>query len=113
MYKIKNMIVEITNENFEELVIRCSKNVILDFYAEWCGPCKNFLPVLDEISEEFKEEIVVGKVNVDIAKDIAAKYRIITIPNLIFLSNGEKIGNSVGLKSKKECVEWIEKMKEA
>jgi thioredoxin 1 len=105
------MIVEITNENFEELVLYSKKNVILDFYAEWCGPCKNFLPILQEITDELGEEILVGKVNVDIARDIANKYHIISIPNLVFVAEGEKIGNSVGLKSKKETTEWIEKMK--
>jgi thioredoxin 1 len=105
------MIVEITHENFEELVLQSKKNVILDFYAEWCGPCKTFLPILQEITDELGEEILVGKVNVDFARDIANKYQIISIPNLVFVSKGEKIGNNVGLKSKKDTTEWIEKMR--
>jgi thioredoxin 1 len=105
------MLVEINNENFEELVLQSKKNVILDFYAEWCGPCKTFLPILEEISNHYENEILFGKVNVDLAQDIGIKYHIISIPNLVFVSKGEKIGNNVGLKSKKDTTEWIEKMR--
>jgi thioredoxin 1 len=105
------MLVEINNENFEELVLQSKKNVILDFYADWCPPCKTFLPILEEISDDYGNEILFGKVNVDLAQEIVIKYHIRTIPHLIYLTNGVKIGNKPDNKLKKDCVEWIEKMK--
>ena len=78
--------VKITDENFEELVIKSDKLVIVDFWAEWCGPCKAIAPILDKICDQFGDKVVVGKVNVDEVKQTPVKYGIRSIPTLYFLA---------------------------
>ena len=78
--------VKITDENFEELVIKSDKLVIVDFWAEWCGPCKAIAPILDEICDQFGDKVVVGKVNVDEVKQTPVKYGIRSIPTFYFLA---------------------------
>ena len=78
--------VKITDENFEELVIKSDKLVIVDFWAEWCGPCKAIAPILDSICDQFGNKVVVGKVNVDEVKQTPVKYGIRSIQTLLFLT---------------------------
>jgi len=89
-----------TDENFAEEVLRADKPVIVDFYAEWCGPCKMMGPVIDELAEELKETCIVGKVNVDAAPETSAKYGIQSIPTVIVFKNGEEANRSIGFQSK-------------
>jgi thioredoxin 1 len=96
----KAMTLEITKDNFEELVLKSKKPVLLDFYAEWCGPCKTLTPIVQELSDDYKETAVVGKLNVDLAMDIAVKYGIRGIPAVVFFKNGEEVQRNVGLSSK-------------
>jgi len=86
--------------NFDEEVLRAEKPVLVDFYAEWCGPCKMMGPVIDELAEEMKETHVVGKVNVDEAPMTAGKYGVQSIPTVIFFNKGEEVGRAVGFQSK-------------
>ena len=95
-----------TNTNFQEL-IQDSKLVIADFWATWCGPCRMLSPVLDEVEEEMSDKISVVKVNVDDADEIAAKYRIMSIPTLLFFKDGQVVDKTVGAMPKNVLVEKI------
>lgn len=89
-----------TDENFAEEVLRSEKPVLVDFYAEWCGPCKMMGPVIDEVAEEMKDTWLVCKVNVDEAPEAAGKYGVQSIPTLIVFKKGEETNRSMGFKSK-------------
>ena len=95
-----------TNTNFNELIAD-SKLVIVDFWATWCGPCRMLSPILDEVEEEMAEQISVVKVNVDDADEIAAQYRIMSIPTLLFIKNGQIVDKTVGAMPKPALVEKI------
>jgi thioredoxin 1 len=95
-----------TNTNFEEL-LQDSKLVIVDFWATWCGPCRMISPILDELEEELKDQITVVKVNVDDADEIAAQYRIMSIPTLLFVKNGQIVDKTVGAMPKPALLEKI------
>ncbi|MBQ3873282.1 MAG: thioredoxin [Bacteroidales bacterium] len=95
-----------TNTNFQEL-IQDSKLVIADFWATWCGPCRMLSPVLDEVEEEMSDKISVVKVNVDDADEIAAKYRIMSIPTLLFFKDGQIVDKTVGAMPKNVLIEKI------
>ena len=88
-----------TNTTFSEL-INDSKLVIVDFWATWCGPCRMISPILDELEEEMADQITVVKVNVDDADEIAAQYRIMSIPTLLFIKNGQIVDKTVGAMPK-------------
>ena len=98
--------VKVTKQNFNEEVVNSDKVVIVDFYADWCGPCKMIGPVVEDLSSE-NPDIKVVKVNVDDNSDIAAKYQVMSIPTLLVIENGQVINQSVGLISKSEILELI------
>ncbi len=95
-----------TNSNFNEL-LQDSKLVVVDFWATWCGPCRMLSPILDEVEEEMKDKISVVKVNVDDADEIAAQFRIMSIPTLLFFKNGQVVDKTVGAMPKPVLVEKI------
>lgn len=99
-------VVKVTSNNFEEEVIKCEKTVLVDFYAEWCGPCKMLSPIIDEIAKE-NPDIKVVKVNVDEAQDLAMRYQVMSIPTLVIIKNGQQINKSVGLRDKEEIINMI------
>ncbi len=100
-------VLKITTENFEEEVLKSDKKVLIDFYADWCGPCKMMSPVIDEIAEEKAEQIKVGKVNVDENQDLAMEYAVMSIPTIIIMNNGEVEKIFVGVTSKNEIMEAL------
>ena len=97
-------VLKITEENFEEEVLKSEKTVLIDFYADWCGPCKMQSPVIDKIAEE-RQDIIVGKINVDENQDLASKYGIMSIPTLLIIKNGEVSSKFVGLTPKSKIEE--------
>lgn len=101
------MAVKITKENFEALVLKSEKPVLLDFWATWCGPCKMIAPVLEEIAEE-NEDILVGKINVDEEPELAAAFRIQSIPALFVVSEGKIVNQTVGFQSKDNILKLLE-----
>ena len=95
-----------TNTNFAEL-LQDGKLVIVDFWATWCGPCRMFSPLLDEVEAEMADRITVVKVNVDDADELAARYRIMNIPTLLFFKGGQVVDKTVGAMPKNVLVEKI------
>tara|TARA_B100000242_G_scaffold34994_1_gene20855 strand:- start:988 stop:1311 length:324 start_codon:yes stop_codon:yes gene_type:complete len=96
------------NENdFEDEVLKSNLPVIVDFWAEWCGPCKMLTPILEELSDEMKNEINVVKVNLDENQDLALKYSIRSIPTLLLFNKGNLVDTKVGLLPKSEIVSWF------
>jgi thioredoxin 1 len=102
------MALEFTESNFEELVLKSDKPVLVDFWAEWCGPCRMVGPVVDEIHNEYGEKAVIGKVNVDQNPGISAKYGIRSIPTILFIKNGEVVDKSVGAVPKASLTEKLD-----
>ncbi|MGL4957039.1 MAG: thioredoxin [Bacteroidales bacterium] len=94
------MSLEITDANFEQEVLKSTKPVMVDFWAEWCGPCRAIAPIIDELATEYEGKVVVGKVDVDANDQIPVKYGIRNIPTVLFFKNGELIDKVVGGASK-------------
>lgn len=97
---------KITSENFHSEVIASEKTVLLDFYADWCGPCRMVAPILDQIAEEHPE-YTVGKINVDDCPELAEQFGVISIPSLFVLKNGKITKSAVGARSKSEILEML------
>ncbi|MEC8603156.1 MAG: thioredoxin [Bacteroidota bacterium] len=102
------MALEFTEANFDELAMNSDKAVMVDFWAEWCGPCRMVGPHVDALSTEYDGKAVVGKVNVDHNPSIAAKFGVRNIPTIIFLKNGEVVDKVVGAQSKEALAEKLE-----
>lgn len=98
----------ITSEQFEEKVLKNKKFVIVDFFANWCGPCKMLMPVLEEIDQEF-DQVDIVKVNIDQDEELAKKFGVLSIPTLIFFSNGEEVEKTIGYRQKSQIEEIIER----
>lgn len=98
----------ITNDNYENEVIKSEKTVLLDFWAEWCGPCRMLSPTVDEIAQE-RGDIKVGKINVDDEPELAERFGIMSIPTLVIVKDGEIVEQSVGVRPKEDIIEMIEK----
>lgn len=100
--------ITITKDNFKDEVLECSEMpVLLDFWASWCGPCTMLSPVLSEIAEEFKGKVKVGKINVDEQQELAATFRVQSIPFLVVIKNGMPVAHSVGYREKKDIIKLL------
>ena len=102
------MAVEITDSNFEEVVMKASEPVVVDFWAEWCGPCRMVGPVIEELANDFQGKAVVGKVNVDHNPGISTQFGIRNIPTVLFFKNGEVVDKQVGAAPKSAYVGKLE-----
>ena len=100
-------IVKVNGKNFEDEVLKSEKPVLLDFFANWCGPCKMLSPVIHEIAEEF-DEYKVCQVDVDEEGALATRYNVISIPTLVVIKNGEVLKTSVGFRQKEEILKMLE-----
>lgn len=96
------MEIKVTSENFKEEVLGASLPVLIDFYADWCGPCKMMAPIVERIAEEMEGKILVGKCDVDAAGDIAREYRVMSIPTIILFKDGEPVMTSIGAMAQSE-----------
>jgi thioredoxin 1 len=104
------MAIEITDANFQEMVVNAGQPAMIDFWAEWCGPCRMLTPVVKELSEEYAGRVVVGKVDVDSNPGISMKYGIRNIPTLLFFKNGEVVDKQVGVVPKGALVNKLENL---
>lgn len=95
------MALQITNENYEALVAD-SKPLVIDFWAEWCGPCRTIAPIVEEFAEQYADRVNIGKCDVDSSDDVVALYRVRNIPTLVFIKNGEVVDKHVGAISRND-----------
>ena len=97
----------VTDENFEKEVLKSDKLTLVDFWAEWCGPCKQIAPVLEEISNEMVDQVVVAKHNIDLEPNTPTKFGVRGIPTMLLFKNGELAGTKVGATTKSNLLAWI------
>ncbi len=102
------MALEFTDSNFDEIVKNATTPIIVDFWAEWCGPCRTIGPIVDEISKEFDGKVIVGKVDVDGNPEITSKFGVRNIPTVLFIKNGEVLDKQVGAVPKATLVKKLE-----
>ena len=100
-------VLKINEQNFENEVLKSEEMVLIDFYADWCGPCKMMSPIIDEIAEEMEGKVKVGKVNVDENQELAIKYDVMSIPTIIIYKNGMPVKSFVGLRDKNEILDSL------
>lgn len=104
------MALAVNDSNFEEVVLKSEHPVLVDFWAEWCGPCKMMLPIVEEISKEYEGKVVVAKVDVDSCQSTAAKFGIRNIPTILFFKGGSVVDKQVGAVPKATLVDKINKL---
>jgi len=103
-------IIILTKDNFSEQVLKAPTPVLVDFWAEWCSPCKMIAPVLDELADEYSGRVQIGKVNIDDNQELATEYGIRAIPTLLIFQNGEVAEQIMGLKSKRDLKASFDKL---
>ena len=108
MAKILIMALQITDANFEETVLKSNKRVLVDFWAEWCGPCRMLGPIIEELSSDYDGKAIIGKVDVDSNQQFAAQYGVRNIPTVLIFKDGELVNRQVGVSQKNVYSEYID-----
>lgn len=103
-------LLELTDDNFETEVLKSDRPCLVDFWAEWCGPCLMVGPVVEEVAKEYGEKLKVGKLNVDQNGETAAKYGVMSIPSLLFFNGGKMVDQIIGAVPKKQVTEKLDKI---
>ena len=99
-------VMNVTSTNFQDEVLNSDKTVLIDFYADWCGPCKAYSPIVESVAAE-NEDIKVVKVNVDDAQDLAIQYQVMSIPTTVVIKEGKEVNRAVGMVSKSDLLEMV------
>ena len=102
------MELKLSSENFEKEVLNSEQPVLVDFYADWCGPCKMMAPIVEGLANDLQGKVKVGKINVDEHQDLAMEYGIMSIPTLIIFKQGKEVKRLLGVRSKSELLEELE-----
>lgn len=105
------MELKFSDDNFESEVLKSEMPVLVDFYADWCGPCKMLAPVVEELAKEYEGVYKIGKLNVDESPNTASTYRVMSIPTLLFIKNGQVVDSVVGVVSKTQLVAKLDQYK--
>lgn len=100
-------ILKITDKNFNSDVMKSDKPVLVDFWAEWCGPCRMIAPILEEVAEELGDTVIISKLNIDENPETPALLGVRSIPTLMIFKDGKMVGTKVGMQSKTALIEWI------
>ncbi len=103
------MTIQVTDSDFQEKVLSSDLPVLVDFYADWCGPCKMAAPILEELSDDYKDRLVIAKINVDQNPASAQKYDVMSIPTVILIKDGNEVGRQIGFAGKNGYEELIKK----
>lgn len=103
------MALTVKTDNFEELVLKSDKPVLLDFWAVWCGPCRMVAPTIDKLTEDFEGRAVIGKVNVDEEVDLAEKFKVMSIPTIYILKDGQVVERLIGARPYQELANMLTK----
>ena len=98
-------VIDVNNENFEKEVIQSDGKVFIDFYADWCGPCRMMMPIVEELSEEVDSKFV--RINVDVNEEIARQFGVMSIPTFVVMEKGKELGKKIGSTSKEELLEML------
>ncbi len=101
-------VINVDDKSFNEKILNSKEPVLCDFWAEWCGPCKQIAPILKELAEEYSEKIKIAKINIDENPEIPSKYGIMSIPTLILFNKGKMVGTQIGLLEKSFLTSWID-----
>ena len=101
-------ILNVEDKNFKKKVLEAEKPVLCDFWAEWCGPCKQISPILSELAEDYKEKMLIAKVNIDENPEVPSNYGIMSIPTLILFKNGKSVSSQIGLVEKSSLTKWLD-----
>lgn len=102
-------IIIVTKDNFDEQVLKSDSPVVVDFWAQWCGPCRAVAPIMDELAEAFDGKVRIAKVNVDDEGELAAKFRVMSIPTVMIFKGGQSVEKVIGARSKEEFSQVIQK----
>jgi thioredoxin 1 len=108
MIMASDKVVHLTADNFEEEVENSSLPVLVDFWAVWCGPCKMIAPIIDQLADEFDGKVKIAKLNVDENRELAMRFKVMSIPTLMLFKNGEVVNQLVGARPKAELVKLLE-----
>lgn len=103
-------VIHFTDQNFEEMVIKNDKPVLVDFFADWCGPCRAVAPIVEELAEQFEGKALVGKLDVDANPKIAGQYEVMSIPTVILFQSGKEVQRQIGFGGKDAYVDMLKKI---
>lgn len=103
-------LIHFTDANFDESVLKAEMPVLVDFYADWCGPCRMVAPVIEEIAKNYDGKLIVGKVDIDVNAGVAGKYGVMSIPTVVLFDGGKEVGRQVGFGGKEIYDEMVKKV---